>query len=120
MAIKIISFFIIILFSILISITVQAQDISADAFNNIKEKADSLKNIGKLPSAEDIGLFASTIRNVAETYQLIKSKIVNTINYCQNIIKSSKEIWEKIENGGIKIKKYIEDKIGLIYKKYSI
>lgn len=120
MAHKIILFFILILFFSFISVAVHAQNITADSLNNIKEKTDNLKNIKNLPSAEDIGLIASTIRNAAETYRSIKLKIINAVDYFQNIIKSIIKIWKKIKNSGIEIKNYIENKTDFISKKYSI
>ncbi len=120
MAKKAVLFFSIILFFFFISIAVQARDAAGVSPNEVIKSADGLKNIETLPGAEEIGLIASTIKSAAKTYQSVKSQVASAIGYCQKIIQSLKEFLEKIKSGGFKIKKYIEDKINFISKKYEI
>jgi len=68
MAKKVVLFFFIILFFYFTSIRAVAQNIPENSFNEIKKAANNLKNVEKLPSAENIGLIASTIKNTTEAY----------------------------------------------------
>lgn len=120
MAKKVVLFFFITLFFSFISIAAQTRDAAGSSLNEAMESADNLKNIENLPGAEEIGLISSTIKNAAKTYQSFKSRIAKAIGYCQKIIQSLKESLEKIKSGGFKIKKYIEEKINFISKKYEI
>lgn len=120
MAKKVVLFFFITLSFFFISIAAQAQNTAESSLNKIEKATDNLESIEKLPGAEEISLIASTIKNAAETYRSAKSQITNTISYCQKIIRSAKELLKKMENSGLKIKKYIKDKISLFSKKYGI
>lgn len=113
---KINLFFFVIFLIFAFFVSARAQNTTINSIDKLEKTASGLNNTEKMPSAEDISTIASTIRNIAETYQSIKSKIISTIGYCKNLIKSAKETREKIESGGSKIKKYIEDKIGIILK----
>ena len=117
MAKKIVLFFFITLIFSFASAAVLAGDIEKDSLNEIEKASDSLKNIEKLPGAEEISLIASTIKNAATAYQSIKSQIASAIGYCQKIAQFVKESFKKIKNSGLKIKKYIEDKINFIENK---
>lgn len=120
MAKRVVLFFFIILFFFFAFADVRAQNAAINSLNEVKNAADNLKNADNLPVMEDVGLIASTIRNAAETYQSIKTKIAATIQYGQNITRSIEETAKKIINDGYKIKKYIDEKINYFSVKYKI
>lgn len=117
---KIVLFFFAALFLSFFTVTAQASVIPENSLNEVRETADNLKNIEKLPIVEDIGLIAQTIRDAEETYRSIKAKFWSVIDYGRKIVQTTKEVLGKIESGGLKIKKYIEDKIDLITMRYEI
>lgn len=120
MAKKIVLYFFITLLFSFASITAQAQNITENPIKEVKKAADNLKNIENLPSADEIGIISSAIKSAAKTYQIIKTQITDQAGFFQKIVQSLKESWEKIIDGGFKIKNYIEEKIALISKKYEV
>lgn len=117
---KIILFFFVILLSFSISVSAQAQNTAENSINESGNATESLNNIEKLPTAEDISAIASTIKKAIETYQSLKIRVISLYNYFQMAYQSIKEAAEKIENGGRKTKEYIEYKLNRISKKHEI
>lgn len=113
---KIHSFFLITLLLFFIAISAHAQNATIDSLNKIGETAEKLKNTENMPVIEDISTIAKAVRGATETYKSIKTKVSSTIDYCRNVINSAKEIRKKIESTGSRIKKFIQDKTGLISK----
>lgn len=120
MAKKIVLYFFITLLFTFISNAAQAQNIMINSLKEVKNATDNLKNVENLPSADEIGIISSAIKSAANTYQIVKSGITDQAGFFQKIVQSLKESWEKIMNGGFKIKNYIEEKITLIYKKGEV
>ncbi|MDP3057757.1 MAG: hypothetical protein Q8N37_04575 [bacterium] len=112
-------FFITLLFSFA-SIAAQARNITVNSLEEVKNTTDNLKNIENLPSADEIGIISSAIKSAAKTYQVIKTQITDQTGFFQKIFQSLKESWEKIMDGGLKFKNYIEEKIALISKRYEV
>ena len=117
---KIVLAFLATLLFFFISPAVQAQNTVENSISKAGETLNDLKSFEKIPGAEEISLIAATIKKISTAYQTVKLQITNIIDYFQKIIQFSLETLEKIKNGGLKIKNYIENKISYISGKYEV
>lgn len=119
MAKKVFSFFFMTLLLFFISVAAQAQNTAENPLNKFEKTANNLKNIESLPVIKEVNSIALTVKDISAGYQYIKSRIAGAIDYYQKNIQTLKESLEKIKNDGLRIKKYIEDKINTIFKSYK-
>lgn len=95
------------------TIAVNAQGAIENSIKQAEKTVDGLKNIEKIPIAEDVGWAVSTIKSSVVAYQTIKMQIIDFVNYFRKAIQFINEFLERIKD-------YVNDKIGYVSKKYEI